>query len=140
FDYTCRPDAAIDLDREPFLRPLIAHRQALQLLPIGAPVEDKIVAPHLVGAIGSLGARASAGDTLAAALLRQPQQRYPPEAVRAAKAHVMAIAVQEDRDPPIAVTRILQRQLDHPLEQRCIPRRQARTIAKSRARYIHQRA
>src|SRR5690606_31299901 len=120
--------------------PLIAHRQALQLLPVGAPVEDKVVAPHLVRTIGSVGPRASTGDALAAALLRQLQLGLSPQAMRSPETHGVPVAPEEDRNPSIPIARILHRQLDHPPQPWCVLQRQPRAIAQRTSRHIHPRA
>ena len=45
----------VDLDGEALLGPFVGHRQALQLLAVGAPVEHEVVAPHLVRPVGACG-------------------------------------------------------------------------------------
>jgi len=44
-DYAGGPNAAGDIDRQRFARVFVDHRQTLQLLPIGAGVEDEVVGP-----------------------------------------------------------------------------------------------
>src|SRR5438067_12339839 len=43
-----RADAAIDVNRQPLLRELVSHSEALELLAIGAMVEHKVIGPDLV--------------------------------------------------------------------------------------------
>ena len=63
-DHARRADAAVDLDGETFLGPFVGHRQALQLLPAGAPVEHEIVAPDLVRPRRRIRSRAAGGNPL----------------------------------------------------------------------------
>src|SRR5262245_34771190 len=47
-DHAGRADAAVDLDRQPFLGKLVRHGQAFELLTVGAMIEHEIVGPYLV--------------------------------------------------------------------------------------------
>jgi hypothetical protein len=44
-----RTNAAGDLDSEALARPLVDDRQTLELLPIGAAIEDEVVSPDVIG-------------------------------------------------------------------------------------------
>jgi len=54
-DYAARSNAAGDIDDQALARELIDHRQALQLLPIRARVEDEVVCPDVIGAVAGTG-------------------------------------------------------------------------------------
>jgi hypothetical protein len=48
-DYMTRPDTASDLNGQTLARPLINDSQALQLLPVGAAIEDEVIRPDVIG-------------------------------------------------------------------------------------------
>src|SRR4029077_8681618 len=64
----------------------------------------------------------------------------PPEAVHTPKPPHMPVAAKKDRDPPVAITRILRRQLRHPRQHRRILRQLRRAIVQRGSRDTEQRA
>src|SRR4051812_39148125 len=78
--------APLDLDRQAFPGELIDHRQQLQAPPVGRLVVDEVVAPDVVGPLGS---------TAAAAVLALPQATAFPLHLR----HLEAIPTPEAMDP-----------------------------------------
>jgi hypothetical protein len=61
--------------------PFVDHRQALELLPVGAAVEDEVVGPHLVGRLRRRWPRPAARDTLPRPLARHLELRLAPQPV-----------------------------------------------------------
>src|SRR5262249_55595526 len=112
-DHARRADAAVDFDRQTLLGPLVGHRQALELLAVGAPVEHEIVAPHLVRPSRRLRTRPAAGNALAGPLPGPLRFRRLPQPVGPAETHPVTIAAEEDAYAPIAIARILCRELRH---------------------------
>jgi hypothetical protein len=64
-DDSAGTDAAGDIDSQAFARKLVDHRQAFELLAIGAGVEDEIVCPDLICRQRRQRLRAVAGHALA---------------------------------------------------------------------------
>ena len=67
-----RADAASHVDRKAFMGELVDHRQALELLPVGAGIEHKVVGPDMVAA------RGGSGRGRLAAILRRGRLRGRP--------------------------------------------------------------
>src|SRR3954452_13254412 len=102
-------DAAVHLDRQALLGELLGHRQALELLAVGAAVEHEVVGPHLVRSPRCLRARAGRSHALSRPLARHLQSPRLPQPAGPADAHPMPVTAKEDANAPIAVTRILRR-------------------------------
>src|ERR1700719_273917 len=85
-DDSRRANASVDIDRQPLLGELVRHGEALELLPVGAMVEYKVIRPHLVR---------SRRHALAWPLARQLQAGRAPEPVGPADAHAMPVAAEE---------------------------------------------
>jgi hypothetical protein len=78
-DHAWRADAAVDLDRQSFLGELVRHRQALELLTVGAVIEHKVIRPYLVRAAWRLRSWSSGRHPLSRSLARHLQARCPPQ-------------------------------------------------------------
>ena len=74
-------DAAVDVDRQALLGELVGHRQALELLPVGAMVEHEVVGPHLVRPGRRLRPRPARRRALARPLARHLQPGGPPQPI-----------------------------------------------------------
>jgi hypothetical protein len=119
--------------------PLSLRRNAgtpLELLAVGAMT----VGPHLVRAARPLRSRASRGEALPRPLARHLQPSRPPQPMRPARAHAIAVAPEKDADAAIAVARILRRQLLHPFNHRRVFRGLATLLVQRRPRHREQRA
>ncbi len=117
---------------------LVDHGQALELLPVGARIEDEVVGPNVICCSrrqrpGSAGRQAPPRT-----LTRQPEAGLPPDTTCPIYAHRLALTTQEDPDPPVAVARILRRQSAHRAEHRRVLLRLPKAIAQGRSRYSEQ--
>jgi hypothetical protein len=132
---TIQDNSALDTNSGP----LSLRRNAgtpLELLAVGAMT----VGPHLVRAARPLRSRASRGEALPRPLARHLQPSRPPQPMRPARAHAIAVAPEKDADAAIAVARILRRQLLHPFNHRRVFRGLATLIVQRRPRHREQRA
>jgi hypothetical protein len=111
-----------------------------KLLTIGATVEHEIVGPHLVRSAWRSRPRPARSYALARPLARHLQSHRLPQPVSSAWAHAMPIATEKNADAPIAVARILQRQLLHPLDDRRVLAELPALVAQRRSRHLEQRA
>ena len=99
-------------------------------------VEREVVTPNLVRPTRCLRAwPRRSGYALPRPLARHLQPCRLPQPVRPAGAHAMAVAVEENADAPIAVPRILRRQLLHPRDHRRILRGLPAAILQRRSRH-----
>lgn len=99
-------DAAGDIDSQALMGEFIDDRQALELLAVGAGIEDEVVGPDMIR--GHWRQWPGAGRrTAPRALARQLQAGLAPKAFGSASAHGHAFALQEDADAAIAVAGIL---------------------------------
>src|SRR5262249_43182618 len=94
----------------------------------------------LVGAGRRVRPRAAGCDTLSRTLARYLKTGPMPQTVCTPEAHLVTVAAKEDRNPPVAVTRILRRQLRHPSQRWRILRLLCRAIAQRRPPDTKQRA
>jgi hypothetical protein len=130
-----------------FIFAILAYNlvRALELLAVGAMIEYEVVGPDLVRPGRGLRPRPRGRNPLPRPLARHLQPRRPPQPVRPARAHAVAVAAQEHLDAPVAIARILRRQVLHPREHgrvlhsppALIARRRA---ARGRARRLVRRA
>src|SRR5262249_15482218 len=139
-DYARRADAAIDIDRQCLLSELVSHRQTFELLTIGTTIEHEIVRPHLVRSARRLWPRPARSHALARPLARHLQSRRLPQPVSSPWAHPMPVATEKNADAPIAVARILHRQLLHPLNDRRVLAELPALVAQRHRRPLDQRA
>ena len=70
-DDTRRADAAGGVDRQALVGELINDSEALELLTVGARVEDEVVGPDMVGRTRGQGSRTPCSDSATRALARQ---------------------------------------------------------------------
>jgi hypothetical protein len=133
-------NAAVDIDGQSLPGELVRDGQALELLAVGAMIEHEVVGPDLVRTARRLRSRPSRGNPLLRPLARHLQPCRPPQSMRPARAHAIAVAPKKDADAAIAVARILRRQLLHPLDHGRVLRRLATLVAQRRSRYREQRA
>src|SRR4029077_15729169 len=139
-DDSRRANASVDVDRQPLLGELVGDGEALELLPVGAMVEYKIIRPHLVRPRGRLRARPCCCHALAWPLAWQLQAGRAPEPVGPADAHAMPIAAEKDADAGIAIARIVRRQVPQPLDHTRVLHRLAALVAQRRSCHREQRA
>jgi len=98
FVSACQQDPPICCDRQPFLGPFVRQSKALELLTIGALVEQEVITPHLASSRERVRHRTIAGNPLtAAAFARDLERARPPHAQTAPEAHRMAVPAHEDR-------------------------------------------
>jgi hypothetical protein len=131
-------DAPSHVDRQTLAGELIDHRQALELLTVGAGVEYRIIGPYWPMAIGGNGRGRLAvtrrrGRFLGTCSLYSRQRR-------GARSVLMTAARQEDLDAPIAVSWVLRRQLVHRGYRGRISLREARLVPHGGSRHAQQRA
>src|SRR5262245_61465329 len=106
--------------RQTFTRVLIDDRQPLQRPPARRAVEDKVPGPHVVWVLRAT-AHASVGAVpqmpLFPGFLRHFQPLPAPQPIHALAIHRPALTPQQRPDPPIAITRMLTHQRQHPFHQ-----------------------
>ena len=117
----------VHVDRQPFLGELVGHRQALELLAVGAAVEHEVVGPHLVRSRRCLWPRTSRSDALARPFTRHLQSRRLPKPPCSTWAHLVSVPTEKDANTSIAKARILRRQRLHPLDHRRIGRHRSKS-------------
>jgi len=86
-NYAPRADGASYVDRQALMRELVDHRQALDLVPIGASIEDEIVGPDVIGGTWRQRAGSRGRDASARSFPRQLQPSLAPQAFGARGAH-----------------------------------------------------
>src|SRR5216684_8992134 len=123
---TTGPDATGHIDRQALSRPFVDDRETLQLLRIRTRIEHEVVRPHVIRPGGRHRSGPPGRDSAPRATSRYLQRRLTPEPMRAIRTHHMARAREEDPNPPIAVARVLTRQLAHRRDRGRIPGRQPR--------------
>ena len=128
-DHALGADRAGHVDGQALAGELVDDRQALDLLAVGAGVEDEVVGPDEVRGGRRQRTRAAAGDAPPRSATRQLQPGLAPQPVRSVPAELMPLALQEDADAPVAVARVLRRQRLHRFDHRCVLRRQAQLVA-----------
>jgi hypothetical protein len=101
------PDAAGDLDRQAFARPLVDNRQALERLPVRTRVEEEVVRPDLIRRGRRRRTRPARRHAAPRPLPGHLEASLPPQAIQAVGTHPQVGAFQEDEDPAIAIPRIL---------------------------------
>src|SRR5450755_3317389 len=112
-DDSAGADAAGHVDRQALMRKLINDRQTLQLLPVGAGIEDEIVRPYLAHGGWRQWPRTRTSYTPPCPLFRHLQLVQPPEPMGPIGAHPMSASLHKDLDAPISVPRVLSRELVH---------------------------
>lgn len=110
--------------------PFADHRQALELLPVGAAVEDEVVGPHLVGRLRRRWPRPAARDTLPRPLARHLELRLAPQPVGSLSAHLETLTGEEHLDSTITISGKPAGELAHCLEHRCVALGQARLVTR----------
>lgn len=81
FDHTARSDAAGHVDREAFPGEFVDHCQALDLLAVGASIEDEVVGPDMVRRLRRQGTRTARGHATPRPAPRQLQSGGFPKAM-----------------------------------------------------------
>jgi hypothetical protein len=109
-----------DIDRKALACIFVDDRQALQLLTVGAGVEQEVVGPDLIGTGGRQWPRPSVCNTLPRPLFRHLEASVPSNPVNPIGAHDLAASLQEHLDPSVTVPRVLSCELVHRLNHRCI--------------------
>src|SRR5699024_7704619 len=106
-DDTTGADRPGHVDGKALTGELVDDGQTLDLLAVGAGVEDEVVGPDLPGARRRLGPRSAVGDALAASLPRHLQTGFAPQPPGPVDTHLVSLTFEKDMDAAVAVTRIL---------------------------------
>ena len=114
------PDVSRHIDRQALTREIIDDRQALQRPAIRARVEDEVIGPHVIPRGRGLRPEATRGHPPPQAPPRHVQARLAPQPIGPFGTHRVPPAREKDPDLPIAVPRILPRELAHDRQGRRI--------------------
>src|SRR5580698_7598303 len=115
-------DTASDIDRQALACMLVDHREALQLLTIGAGVKHKVVSPHLVRRERWKWSRPGARHTSPRPFSRHLQPGEAPQSVRSIRTHLLTPSGEKYVDASIPVPGILARELPHHRHYRAVLR------------------
>lgn len=139
-DHAFRADRACNVYCQALAGELVDHRQALDLLAVGACIEHEVIRPDVVGGPRRQRSGPRTGDPLPAPLGGQLQLRLAPDSLSSTRTHRTAFAAEEDADPAIAVPRILPRQPLHRSDHRRVPGVEDRGVLQCRTGHADQPA
>jgi hypothetical protein len=108
-DHASRSDAPCHIDGKTLLRKFVRDRQTFYLPTIRTRIEDKIVAPDLIGKARRQRSWPRVRNPLSRPLAWYLQSCRPPKPIRPADAHSMAVTSEEYPNATVAVARILPR-------------------------------
>jgi hypothetical protein len=114
--------------------------ETLELLAIGAGIEDKVIRPDMVVSHGRQWPRTDTSDAPTRPAARDLQPSLSPEAMAPIRTHDVPLSPQKDPDSSIPIAWILRSQVLHRSDRWGILSRQNRLIAQGGSSYAQERA